>query len=133
MTAHSTTPASPARAVDVHALPAMLTALRLPSFHRHWPMLAERADTEGWPAARFLAALAEVEIAERETRRIRRHLLESRLPGGKTLATFNFKALPNLPRARVEGERGEVHQGRSESETRRRRRSGCYWDWSMSA
>ena len=44
MTAHSTTPASTARAVDVHALPAMLTALRLPSFHRHWPMLAERAD-----------------------------------------------------------------------------------------
>jgi hypothetical protein len=32
-------------------------------------MLAERADAEGWPAARFLAALAEVEIAERETRR----------------------------------------------------------------
>ena len=61
-----------ARTVDVHALPAMLTALRLPSFHRHWPALAERADKEGWPAARFLAALAEVEIAERETRRIRR-------------------------------------------------------------
>ena len=36
-----------ARAVDVHALPAMLTALRLPSFHRHWPALAERADKEG--------------------------------------------------------------------------------------
>jgi DNA replication protein DnaC len=86
MTAPSTT--TTPRAVDVHALPAMLTALRLPSFHRHWPMLAERADTEGWPAARFLAALAEVEIAERETRRIRRHLVESRLPGGKTLATF---------------------------------------------
>ena len=98
MTAASTTP----RAVDVHVLPAMLTALRLPSFHRHWPMLAERADTEGWPAARFLAALAEVEIAERETRRIRRHLIESRLPGGKTLATFDFKALPSVPRARIE-------------------------------
>ena len=90
------------RAVDVHALPAMLTALRLPSFHRHWPTLAERADKEGWPAARFLAALAEVEIAERETRRIRRHLIESRLPGGKTLATFDFKALPSVPRARIE-------------------------------
>jgi DNA replication protein DnaC len=100
MTAPSTT--TTPRAVDVHALPAMLTALRLPSFHRHWPMLAERADTEGWPAARFLAALAEVEIAERETRRIRRHLIESRLPGGKTLATFDFKALPSVPRARVE-------------------------------
>jgi hypothetical protein len=41
--------ASDARAVDVHALPAMLTALRLPSIHRHWPALAERADKEGWP------------------------------------------------------------------------------------
>ena len=98
MTAGSTT----ARAVDVHALPAMLTALRLPSFHRHWATLAGSADTEGWPAARFLAALAEVELAERETRRIQRHLAESRLPGGKTLATFDFKALPGVARARVE-------------------------------
>ena len=90
------------RAVDVHALPAMLTALRLPSFHRHWTSLAQCADTEGWPAARFLAALAEVELAERETRRIQRHLAESRLPGGKTRATFDFKALPAVPRARIE-------------------------------
>lgn len=91
-----------ARPIDVHALPAMLTALRLPSFHRHWPALAERADKEGWPAARFLAALAEIELAERETRRIRRHLLEANLPAGKTLATFDFKAIPSIPRARVE-------------------------------
>lgn len=89
-------PANP-RAVDVHALPTMLTALRLPSFHRHWPALAERANKEGWPAARFLAALAELELAERETRRIRRHLIESHLPGGKTLATFDFKPLPGIP------------------------------------
>ena len=82
------------RTVDVHALPAMLTALRLPSFHRHWSALAERADKEGRPAARFLAALAEVEIAERETRRIRCHLIESRLPGGKTLATSTSRLCP---------------------------------------
>jgi DNA replication protein DnaC len=91
-----------ARAIDVHALPAMLTALRLPSFHRHWQALAERADKEGWPAARFLAALAEIELAERDTRRIRRHLLEANLPAGKTLATFDFKAIPGIPRARIE-------------------------------
>ena len=35
------------RPVDVHALPAMFTALRLPSFLRHWQKLAERADAEG--------------------------------------------------------------------------------------
>ena len=88
------------RESDVHALPAMLTALRLPSFHRRWQAFAEQADTEGWPAARFLAALAECEIAEREARRIQRHLNESRLPGGKTLATF--AALPSVPRRRIE-------------------------------
>lgn len=90
------------RAIDVHALPAMLTALRLPSFHRHWQALTERADQEGWPAARCLAALAEIELAERDTRRIRRHLLEANLPAGKTLATFDFKAIPSIPRARIE-------------------------------
>jgi hypothetical protein len=51
---------------------------------------------------RSLAVLAELELAVRETRRIRRHLIESQLPGGKTLATFDFKALPGVPRARVE-------------------------------
>ena len=90
------------RPVDVHALPAMLTALRLPSIQRHWPALAGRADAEGWPASRFLAALAEIELADRDARRIQRHLRESGLPGGKTLATFDFKALAGVPRARIE-------------------------------
>ena len=95
------------REIDVHTLPAMLTALRPPSFGQRWRAFAEQADEEGWPAARFLAArflaaLAECELAERETRRIQRHLNESRLPGGKTLATFDFAALPSLPRRRIE-------------------------------
>ena len=90
-----------ARQADVHKLPAMLAALRLPSFQAHWQDFAERADPlaqdgEGWSAAEFLAALAECELAERETRRIQRHLAEARLPGGKTLATFDFKVLPDL-------------------------------------
>ena len=91
-----------AREIDIHTLPGMLTALRLPSFHKLWAEIATRADAEGWPAARFLAVLAEYELAERDMRRIRRHLNEAQLPGGKTLATFDFKALPTLPRARVE-------------------------------
>jgi len=96
-----TIPANP-RAVDVHALPTILTALRLPSFQRHWRAMAERADAEGWPASRFLAALAEIELAERDARRIQRHLQQSQLPGGKTLATLDFKALPGVTRAHVE-------------------------------
>ena len=87
--------------VDIHKLPVMLTALRLPSFQRHWQEIAGRANTEGWRAARFLAALAELELAERDTRRVQRHLLEARLPAGKTLATFDFAALPAIPKARI--------------------------------
>ena len=90
------------REIDIHTLPGMLSALRLPSFHKLWAEIAIRADTEGWPAARFLAVLAEYELAERDMRRIQRHLNEAQLPAGKTLATFDFKALPTLPRARVE-------------------------------
>jgi len=90
------------REVDVHKLPAMLTALRLPSFQAHWQAFAARADDEGWSAAGFLAALAECELAERETRRIQRHLADSRLPAGKTLATFDFDALTTVPRRRIE-------------------------------
>ena len=82
------------RPLDVHA--------RLPSFLRHWQKLAERADAEGWPAVRLLAALADIELAERDARRIQRHLNQSGLPGGKTLATFDFKAIPSMPRARIE-------------------------------
>ena len=45
----------------------------------HLARLAARADTEGWPAARFLAALTEHELAERARGRIQRHLEEARL------------------------------------------------------
>ena len=90
-----------AREIDVHTLPGMLATLRLPSFHKLWQKIAARADTEGRPAARFLAVLAEYELVERDMRRIHRHLSEAQLPAGQTLATFAFKALPIPPRARV--------------------------------
>ncbi len=68
----------------------LLSDLRLPGIRHIWSDFAERADREGWPAARFLTALAEHEIAERARRRIERHLAEARLPPGKTLDTFDF-------------------------------------------
>jgi DNA replication protein DnaC len=54
-----------------------------------------------YPAARFLAALAEHEMADRGRRRIERHLTEARLPAGKTLATFDFEAVPTVSKAQV--------------------------------
>ena len=87
--------------VDRAKLPMMLTTLRLPTFARLWPDFAERADREGWPATRFLATLAELEIAERDQRRIQRHLIDAKLPPGKTLDSFDFAVVPMLGKAQV--------------------------------
>jgi DNA replication protein DnaC len=63
--------------------------------------LAAQADKEGWPAARFLAALAEHEVADRGRRRIERHLADARLPVGETLDTFDFNAVLTVSTAQV--------------------------------
>lgn len=55
-----------------------------------------------WPAARFLAALAEQEMVERSRRRFERHLEEARLPPGKTLDAFDFDAVPMISKAQVQ-------------------------------
>ena len=79
----------------------MLTELRLPTIARLWPEFAERSDKEAWPAARFLGALLEHELAERGKRRIERHRAESLLDPTKTLASFDFAEVPMLSKAHV--------------------------------
>jgi DNA replication protein DnaC len=87
--------------IDAARLGLLLNELRLPATKVLWPQFAEQSDKEGWPAARFLATLAEHEIAERGRRRIERHLAEARLPPGKTLDTFDFDAVPMVSKAQV--------------------------------
>lgn len=87
--------------IDEARLGLLLGDLRLPTIKHIWPAFAERADKEGWPAARFLAALAEHEIGERARRRIERHLTEAHLPPGKTLDGFDFEAVPMLSKAQI--------------------------------
>lgn len=90
-----------ASSVDAARVELLLGELRLPSVKAIWPRLAAQSDKEGWPAARFLAALAEHEVADRARRRIERHMVEARLPAGKTLATFDFDSVPMLSKAQV--------------------------------
>ncbi len=45
--------------------------------------------------------MAELEIAERAQRRIQRHLVEARLPAGKTLDSFDFTKVPVVSKAHV--------------------------------
>src|SRR5436853_4543934 len=86
---------------DAARLQLLLSELRLPAIKQMWAKFAEQSDKEGWPAARFLAALAEHGIADLGRRRIERHLAEARLPVGKTLAGFDFEAVPMVSKAQV--------------------------------
>jgi len=86
---------------DTAALPGLLTALRLPSIGRHWQHYAAVADREGWPAAKLLGTLLELEVAERVQRRIQRHHAESGLPPGKTFATFDFEAATGVRKGQL--------------------------------
>jgi DNA replication protein DnaC len=87
--------------VDTARLPLLLGELRLPTVAKLWQAFTERADREAWPSARLLATLAELELAERAQRRIQRHLLEARLPPGKTLGSFDFASVPMVSHAHV--------------------------------
>ena len=87
--------------VDAARVELLLSELRLPGVKLMWARLAEQSDKEGWPAARFLAAIAEHEMTDRGRRRMERHLSEARLPAGKTLATFDFETVPMVSKAQV--------------------------------
>ncbi len=90
-----------AMTVDAARVELLLSELRLPSMKALWPKLAAQSDKEGWPAAKFLATLAEHEAADRSRRRFERHLVEARLPPGKTLASFDFEATPMVSKAQI--------------------------------
>ncbi len=87
--------------VETAKLPILLSNLRLPTIACFWPEFCIKADKEGWPAERLLAALFELELSERDQRRIQRHLAAAKLPQGKTLDSFDFSVVPTVSKARI--------------------------------
>jgi DNA replication protein DnaC len=70
-----------------------LKQLHLPAFGENYAPQAALAANEGWPYDRYLLGLCELELAEREQRRIERLLAESKLPREKTIETFDRQRL----------------------------------------
>src|SRR5438093_6320569 len=68
---------------------ACLKQLHLPAFVEHYAPQAALAGNEGWPYDRYLLGLCELELAERDARRIQRLLTDSKLPREKTLEAFD--------------------------------------------
>jgi len=89
------------KAVDKIALEAHLKELRLPSVLREYAKTAADAAKEGLSFESYLLKVLAAEVMDRDSRTFAKRLRLARLPSKKTLADFDFKALPDLDPLRV--------------------------------
>lgn len=82
-------------------LESYLRQLRLPSFVRNYQAFATDAARSNLDYTRYLLALAEQEVNQREQNRIQKRVKLARFPVLKELADFDFSALPTLNKAQV--------------------------------
>ena len=86
----------------VHALLDLhLKTLRLPAFIHNHARVAEEASKANMGFDRYLLALAEQEVAQRDRNQQQRCIQSARFPMLKELADFDFSALQSLNKARV--------------------------------
>jgi DNA replication protein DnaC len=94
-------------------LETYLRQLRLPTFIKNYAPFAADAARHGQDHVRFLLALAEQEIAQREQNLIHKRIKTARFPVLKELADFDFSTVPLLNKAQVlDFARGEYIQRR---------------------
>lgn len=82
-------------------LESYLKELRLPAFLKHYRPFAEDAAQAHHRYDRYLLALAEQELAQRERNRQVRTVKAARFPLLKELADFDFSCVPSLNKQRV--------------------------------
>lgn len=83
------------------ALEIALRQLKLPAFVHHYDRLATEAAHANLSYDRYLQALADQEVSQRELTRQRRCLHQAGFPVVKTLADFDWHAMPSLNRAQI--------------------------------
>src|SRR3990167_3072512 len=88
--------------VNSVTLPLLLKQLGLPMMYRHYEATAEEAAQEHWTYPDYLSALSDLEVSSRRQKRIQRHIKESKLPVGKTIDTFDFKAAKSINAAQIQ-------------------------------
>src|SRR3546814_15171306 len=70
-----------------------LKTLKLPTFQREYQKLARQCATEGVDHTGYLARLAELEMIERDRRKVERRIKAARFPVGKSLDRLHFAAI----------------------------------------
>jgi len=79
----------------------LLRELKLPSFVHHHRALAEQAEQGGWGFHDYLLQLAELEVKERQERKIVRLRKASHLPPEKNRSTLELDRLPAAVRRQL--------------------------------
>ena len=82
-------------------LESYLKQLHLPTFVRNYRPFAEDGARNNLSYDRFLLALAEQEVNERERKREIMRIKEARFPVLKELADFDFSCVPQLNKQQV--------------------------------
>lgn len=87
--------------VDKVVLESYLKKLYLSTFLSHHEAYAAEATDSNQSYSRFLLALAEQEVLEREARRRQRRLKEAKIPVVKDLTNFDFDMIPRLNQQKI--------------------------------
>lgn len=87
--------------VDKVLLESYLKRLYLTTFIQHHQTYAAEAAQSNQSYSRFLLALAEQEVLEREARRRQRRLKEAKIPVVKDLTSFDFTLIPQLNQQKI--------------------------------
>ena len=83
-------------------LPLLLKQLGLPIMYQNFETKAEEAMQEHWTYTDYLSVLSDLEVSSRRQKRIARHIKDSKLPAGKTLDRFDFKATKSINAAQIQ-------------------------------
>jgi DNA replication protein DnaC len=81
---------------NILSLPILLKELRLSAIAKEWEVLAQKAVSQEWEPALFLAKLCELEANHRHESRLKRLLKESKLPVGKQLHQYKFDEIEGI-------------------------------------
>lgn len=82
-------------------LESYLRQLRLPTFAKNYRSFASDAAQNQQDHTRYLLALSEQEVHQREQNRIQKRFKDARFPVTKEMADFDFSAIPSLNQAQV--------------------------------
>jgi DNA replication protein DnaC len=82
-------------------LETYLRQLRLPTFVHNYAAFAQDAARTGLSCERYLLALCEAEMAQRDTNRVERSIAQAKLPVLKELSQFDWSCVQGVSKTRV--------------------------------